>query len=467
MKTQSTKRALLLSVLSMPICCAMLVGSTFAWFTDTASTAVSMIQSGTLDIDIVDEAGASLARKALKWNAADKRETILWEPGATYTLPPFKLVNNGSLALKYQLVISGIDGDAKLLEAIDFTMTVGNSDPVALAGFTGVLLPKGAESDVPTEVVGETALITITGHMKEEAGNDYQGLSLDGIGITVVATQYTFETDSDDDQYDANALFPTTANDFVAGLDDPDVSDVLVGEDVDMGKLPDQHGNSTISVTTDKVIDFGGNTITRPDDGSGNGLEFGSDAKAVTATVKNANFSTEDNQLVEIYRGSNVTFENTSFKGLDGDGMIGINLKAGGNTTTVVFKNCTFNTAAVEIAGRDGKAPIDIKFINCTFTTEAVKQLNGKTYSTSNCVSSNNNLTGAVSFEGCTFNWTGSDTWGTTMFANNYWYDDVKYNFKDCTITATGARTSFFNRTNPVTLENTTFTKDGQPVTIK
>ena len=48
--TKATKRALLLSVMAMLVCVAMLVGTTFAWFTDSASTAVNKIQAGTLEI---------------------------------------------------------------------------------------------------------------------------------------------------------------------------------------------------------------------------------------------------------------------------------------------------------------------------------------------------------------------------------------------------------------------------------
>ena len=46
MNSKSTKRALLTSVLAMVVCLAMLVGSTFAWFTDTATTGVNKIQAG-------------------------------------------------------------------------------------------------------------------------------------------------------------------------------------------------------------------------------------------------------------------------------------------------------------------------------------------------------------------------------------------------------------------------------------
>ena len=50
MNKKSTKRALILSVLSLMICVAILIGTTFAWFTDSATTSTNVIQTGTLDI---------------------------------------------------------------------------------------------------------------------------------------------------------------------------------------------------------------------------------------------------------------------------------------------------------------------------------------------------------------------------------------------------------------------------------
>ena len=83
--TKATKRALLLSVMAMLVCVAMLVGTTFAWFTDSASTAVNKIQAGTLDIQLLDESGASLEGQTLSWKKASgaANETVLWEPGCT------------------------------------------------------------------------------------------------------------------------------------------------------------------------------------------------------------------------------------------------------------------------------------------------------------------------------------------------------------------------------------------------
>ena len=126
--------------------------------------------------------------------AADaKGEAILWEPGCTYTLPELRVVNNGNLALKYKVIITGIQGSAKLNEAIEWT--IGD---VAM----------GAEQHL---AAGESNAFTIKGHMKESAGNEYMNESSDGIAITVVATQDTVESDSFDKDYDAGAEYPVVA----------------------------------------------------------------------------------------------------------------------------------------------------------------------------------------------------------------------------------------------------------------
>ena len=195
---KSTKRALLGSVMAMVLCLAMLVGATFAWFTDTASTGVNKIQSGKLDValEMKDASGnwVSAEGKTLDFvKAADaKDEAILWEPGCTYTLPELRVVNNGNLALKYMIKITGIKGDAKLNEAIEWT--IGD---VAM----------GAEQHLKA---GESNEFTIKGHMKESAGNEYMDLTISGISITVYATQDTVENDSVGNQYDKNAAYKGT-----------------------------------------------------------------------------------------------------------------------------------------------------------------------------------------------------------------------------------------------------------------
>ena len=203
MKKNTTKRSLLASVLALVMCVTMLVGTTFAWFTDSASTSVNRIQAGTLNVDIVDESGDSLDGKSLSFRNVTGETNIFWEPGATFFTQGFKIVNEGDLALKYKVVVSGLTGDAKLLEAIDFAVVTDNTkkdaDAVSFAE-EGQLLTKGASAPADNAVY-----YYLRGHMKEDANNDYQGLTLEGISITVYATQYTYENDSFNNEYDANA----------------------------------------------------------------------------------------------------------------------------------------------------------------------------------------------------------------------------------------------------------------------
>ena len=201
--SKSTKRALLTSALAMLMCVAMLIGTTFAWFTDTASTAVNKIQSGKLDVDILDKDDNSLNGKTLSFKDVNGNADILWEPGVTFNLDSFKIVNKGNLALKYKVIVNGVDGNAKLLEAIDFTAKIGDMT-YSLDALEGKIVPAD-KTPGEGEVAKETELITISGTMKTTAGNEYQGLSIDGIGITVVATQYTYESDSSNNQYDKDA----------------------------------------------------------------------------------------------------------------------------------------------------------------------------------------------------------------------------------------------------------------------
>ncbi len=219
---KSKKSALLLSFTSLLLCFAMLAGSTFAWFTDTATTGVNKIVAGKLDVGLEmatawDNEGNptdwdNAEGKTLAFKTADNRAAneIFWEPNCTYKLPELRVVNKGNLALKYKVEITGIKGDAKLNEAITWTIVEGvegtNSNAIldAEGNPTGeyFLLPVGAT----------TAPLTIKGHMDQNAGNEYQNLTIDGIGITVVATQYTHENDSYNNTYDENADYTIQVN---------------------------------------------------------------------------------------------------------------------------------------------------------------------------------------------------------------------------------------------------------------
>ena len=217
---KATKRALLTSVMALVMCVVMLVGTTFAWFTDTASTGVNKIQAGNLDIELqmkgndgkwVNAEGKTLNFLQKQGEKQVPSEDILWEPGCRYELPELRIVNKGNLALKYKISISGAKdatpendkNDLKLLDVIDWTYSVigAGGATVDELGTERHLAAKNGEADV-------FDTLTIKGQMQTSAGNDYQGMAIEGIAITVVATQDTVENDSFDNTYDQDAEYP-------------------------------------------------------------------------------------------------------------------------------------------------------------------------------------------------------------------------------------------------------------------
>lgn len=255
--SKSTKRALFTSALAMLACVAMLIGTTFAWFTDTASTSVNKIQAGTLKVELLDSEGHSLEGETLSWQkAADhENEEVLWEPGATYRLQPITIKNAGNLALKYKVVITGINGDAKLNEVIDWTITVGEYTYAADSEF--YLAAEGSN------------VLTISGKMQTSAGNEYQGLSIDGIAITVYATQAPVEYDSENNTYDENAdyLIPWDGSEGdasnVPGVDANDnMIHIASAADLTNFAASVNAGTSYVgqTVVLDSNIDLGGHT---------------------------------------------------------------------------------------------------------------------------------------------------------------------------------------------------------------
>ena len=217
--TKTTKRALLSSVVAMLVCITMLIGTTFAWFTDTASTAVNKIQAGNLKVDLemhegTDWVSAEGKTLSFKKAAGHENEQILWEPGCTYELPQLRVVNKGNLALKYKVVFSAINGDEdamKLAEVLDVSLN-GNKVGTLKDALTSTDPDGFAHGNLPAE--GNSGELKITVQMQTTAGNDYQGLSIGGIAVTLLATQDTVEYDSTTNQYDENAEYPAIVSEI-------------------------------------------------------------------------------------------------------------------------------------------------------------------------------------------------------------------------------------------------------------
>ena len=203
---KTTKRALLSSVMAIVLCLAMLIGTTFAWFTDSASTAVNKIQAGNLEIELqmkdnngnwVNAEGKTLPF-LVEGKIPAKGTQILWEPGCTYYVPEVRVVNKGNLAVKFEYVNELLGVTGKLAEVLE---------PV----FKTPVDANGEEVNIEPEILkpGDYSPAWSFGyHMDENAGNEYQNATATGMCLTVVATQATYENDSFNNQYDKDAQYP-------------------------------------------------------------------------------------------------------------------------------------------------------------------------------------------------------------------------------------------------------------------
>lgn len=337
-ESTKTKKALRGSLFALFLCIVLLIGTTFAWFTDTASTGVNKIQSGRLDVSLEMANGTndnnetvwvSAENQMLTFKTKDGRsaDQILWEPGCTYELPQLRVVNNGNLALKYKIKINGIQGDEKLNEVIDWTI----SDTALDADHK---LAAGATSDP----------LTIKGHMQESAGNEYQNMSIDGISITVVATQDTVENDSYGNTYDANATYPVSdaasIADAVADLATAGSKNVVVTVANDL--------TGTEGIKTAK-----GNTLTLDMNGKTIGVKYGDGSSGTTTNG------------MQLLQGSTVTLKNGTYKaepGKDADHNIAILIQ---NYSNLTIDNCNLDMREANDTAGNSKGTSYVVSSNC------------------------------------------------------------------------------------------------------
>ena len=218
---KSTKMSLWASGLSLLVCCAMLVGTTFAWFTDHVVNTGNTITAGTLDVSLqykhltdIDAQYADVKSDTPLFNAAD----ILWEPGRSYGYD-FRVANNGSLALTYVLnfqnVVTGGGTDgANIADVLD-VYYVSDVNATSLDGLTpvGTLaeVMNGQKAVTSGGLAANAAAqeFSVVVKMKEKADNKYQG-AYATFTVELLAKQATAEQDGfGSSDYDEDAEYPT------------------------------------------------------------------------------------------------------------------------------------------------------------------------------------------------------------------------------------------------------------------
>ena len=291
--SKHTKRALLASVLSVVVCAAMLVGSTFAWFTDSVTSAGNIIKSGNLKVAL-EWANGTEALDTATWQDASTGAIFnydLWEPGYTEARH-VRISNKGNLALKYEIRIVANGEVSKLADVIDvyyikdgkqITSRTGLTDENKIGTLSQVLAnPYAAKGHI---LAGDNAadVATIALKMQESAGNEYQNLSIGtDFSIQLVATQYTSEKDSFDDQYDKDAplnFVPVaTADELTKAVAD--------GENVSLTAPIEL--SERLEVKKDITINGNGNAITIPTDRV---INLANIAEPITVTLNNVDLN--------------------------------------------------------------------------------------------------------------------------------------------------------------------------------
>lgn len=302
MKIKSTKRAFIASVLSLLLCASMLIGTTFAWFTDSVESGINTIQSGNLDVELYYTDSADVAKDpdSDEWKKVDANTNVFgynnWEPGFTKVVY-FKVENEGSLALKYQLSAdvdsekAGINKDGKefLLSDYIYTKVVGTdaTRDAILASTDGVKIKGSIPMNNAGELEkGENSVIGFAIWMPTDVGNvanhngTEEGTPQITFGINLIATQKMSENDSfgpdyDEDAWD-NAMKVYSAADLSAALANG-AEKIVLGADVVVA--------NGFVINEDVAINLNGHTITATGDKAtlfqvGDGVNEGKDCDA-------------------------------------------------------------------------------------------------------------------------------------------------------------------------------------------
>ena len=271
--SKSTKRALISSALAILMCVAMLIGTTFAWFTDTASTGVNKIQAGNLDVKLM------YSTDMVEWKEATDQTKLfddkaLWEPGYTQVVY-LKVVNAGNLALKYEAGFSknytsnrgkNVNGDwyrvdnyLKIGTAETATKFANREDVWSAIAATEKTLAKDVmltDGWITLEAGKESAPFAVAIYMPTSVGNEANASKnrpskVTGLGIEVRATQATVENDSFGPDYDANAATVLDRVEYTDG------EHTVTGNIQANGAFGAIHGTGTAKITVDATTVYG------------------------------------------------------------------------------------------------------------------------------------------------------------------------------------------------------------------
>ena len=331
--SRSTKRALISSVIALFICFTMLLGTTYAWFTDTAASANNKIVAGTLDVELWQHT-ATGSENISDSNKPVFTDSIIWEPGQTETVY-LSIRNNGNLELKYKvlLVVTSVSHDdlTKVMEyAITPDATYSESE-IAWNG-NGTKVVKGQNDTQAIDVVlqpGDEHFFALSVHMLEEAGNEFMAESI-SFDIMVLAGQAV----NGNETYDEDAIYPVSnAEELISAIESG--ANVSLSNDIALDTAMTVSGNVSIDLNG-YDLDASAAGLTRP--------FIMTEGSSLTINAEGATVTVAGHGLVNVpgtVKNAEITLNGGTYVGETVTGSL-IRLREGNEKVNVTLNNVTY-----------------------------------------------------------------------------------------------------------------------------
>ena len=388
---KQTRRTLVASVLALVVCAAMLIGTTFAWFTDSVTSGRNTITAGNLDVEleyatVVDTQAGTLSEWKTVQDATDLFADGLWEPGYAQVVY-LRVRNAGTLALRYQLSMNilsetagvNVNGQTfNLSDELQYGAVLNQSVPfanrdVAIDAVTSPVALSTAytSGEMHLAANAEPQYLALVVYMPKTVGNEanYRGDAVPTIelGVNLVAAQDTVESDSFDNTYDQNAGYPvstvigaTDAEGLKDALQNPGVPTEITIEETleDLNRL---------TVTGDVTMNMGTNMLSGAITGLvGADIEITDGGKLTINAEANSGLNYNAGQLTASGEGSALTVNGGKY----GD--------SGYRNADITAENgavVTLNDGSFSTSGAEGHA--------VTATSGGTLYIYGGSYSTS------------------------------------------------------------------------------------
>ena len=368
-----TKRTLLMSIMALILCFTMLLGTTYAWFTDSVTSSGNKIVSGSLkvDLEVLDEDNTT-------WTSVKESNAAIfnysnWEPGYTQ-VKVLRVANEGSLALKWYAKLVSTNGVSDLANVIDVyvkeDVTAYPTDRNDLTGWTCVGTLMSFINSIESTTTGTLEAYTseslgIAFKMQESAGNEYQEMTLGEFDIIILATQLTSEDDAFGTGYDKDAFY---ADAYVTSSEELAAALANGGTVAIMNDIENVPVNTTAPYSNYYGIAQNGGVL----DGNGNTLDFDlgemKNGKYDNYGIMTSGGTIKNVEITGVFRGimimnptEDVYIDNVVIGG-DEDMCYAINTGEGDGTHSLVVSNST-----IKGWSSYGTAIKDLTFTNCTF----------------------------------------------------------------------------------------------------